>query len=296
MLNGRDDLARARRLALGASASFAVMYVCVKLTSERVSTFEVLFARSALGFVLAGTLLARTREAWRWGSLRVNTLRSGFGCLSIGSQFLAMHEGGVPLSTVVFLRHAAPAWMLLLAGPLLHERPDRRAKAAVAVGLLGMALALAPSGAAWSWGLLVAASAGLFAALALLSVRKLAATDHPAAVVTFFMGFVALVSAPFVIAKWSREGLTWSARDAALVGAAALFGTFGQLLSTHAYRYARAVSTAVAGLFEVVLTLALAWTLVGESAPTATALLGGAAIVAAGWIATTRRRATTLGA
>jgi drug/metabolite transporter (DMT)-like permease len=273
---------------------FAAMYVCVKLLSPAVSTHEVLFARSVLGLAIASVVLARTNVPWRWGSLKLNALRATFGYLSIASQFRAFHEGAVPVSTVTFLRHAAPAWMLLLAGPMLGEKPDGRAKLAVALGLAGAALAFAPWSATWSGYLVLAAAAGLFAALALLSVRKLAATDHPAAVVAFFMGFVALVTTPFVVTKWVSEGFTGSARDAWLMAAAALLGTLGQLLNTSAYRYARAVSTAVAGLVEVVLLVAFAWLFTDDGAPSVTTVIGGVAILAAGVIATTRPRATTL--
>lgn len=290
------DLAKARGLVLMASASFAGMYICVKLAGPSVSTFEVLFARAVLGFAIARTLLARASEPWRWGPLRINLLRSGFGFLSVASQFLAFHEGRVPVATVSFLRHAAPVWMLLLAGPLLHERADGRAKLAVAVGVVGTALALSPASATWSWGLGVAASAGLFAALALLAVRKLAATEHPAAVVTFFMGFVALVTAPLVIWKWSTQGFGWSGRDALLVAGSALLGTLGQLFNTSAYRYGRAVKMAVAGLVEVVLTVLLAALFTSDGAPSGAVLIGGVAIVAAGVLATARRARTTLGA
>ena len=41
----REQLAKARALALGASLSFSGMYVCVKLLSPGVSSFEALFAR-----------------------------------------------------------------------------------------------------------------------------------------------------------------------------------------------------------------------------------------------------------
>ena len=293
MSESKADLDKARGLVLLASMCFAAMYLCVKLTSARVSTFEVLFARSVLGVVIAGAVLARTGVTWRWGSLRMNALRSTFGFLSIASQFFAFHEGAVPLATVTFLRHAAPAWMLVLAGPMLNEWPDRRAKLAVTLGFVGTLLAFTPWNTTWSWSLVLAVAAGLFAALALLSVRKLAATDHPAAGVTSFMGVVALATGPFAIAGWVRNGFNGSARDAWLIAAAALLGTFGQLLNTSAYRYARAVSTAVASLLEVVLLVVLAWIFTADGAPAFTTLFGGAAIVAAGWVATTRRRDLT---
>jgi drug/metabolite transporter (DMT)-like permease len=285
----RDELSKARALALGASLSFSGMYVCVKLLSPGASSFEALFARSVIGLCFCAFLLRRVGGAARWGSWKLNLARAAFGFSSIAAQFVALHEGACSLSTVAFLRHAAPVWMLLFAGPFLHEWPDRRAKLAVALGVVGTALALRPQGGETVWGVALAASAGFTAALALLSVRKLTATDHPLTVVTFFMAFVALVTGPIVAAKWAGAGFQWTALDGALIGATALLGTLGQILNTHAYRHGRAVAMAVAGLSEVVFTLALAWTVAGDAIPPWTTFAGGAAILGAAWIATRPR-------
>lgn len=285
----RDELARARWLALGASLSFSGMYVCVKLLSPGVSSFEALFARSTIGLLVCFLLLRRAGGALRWGSWKLNLARATCGFLSIGGQFVALHEGGCSLSTVAFLRHAAPVWMLLFVGPMLQEWPDRRAKLAVAIGVVGTLLALRPQGGESAWGLAIAVSSGFTAALALLSVRKLTSTDHPLTVVMFFMGFVALVTGPIVAVRWASAGPQWNQRDLLLLGITALLGTAGQLLNTHAYRHGRAVAMAVTGLSEVVFTLLLAWTIAGDALPPWTTFLGGGAILAAAWIATRPR-------
>jgi drug/metabolite transporter (DMT)-like permease len=285
----RDDPRRSRWLVLSGSVVFAAMYVCVKLLGPNVSSFEVLFTRSVIGSAICLVLLRRVGASAGWGSWKLNLVRSAFGFASIASQFLALHEGGCALSTVSFLRHAAPVWMLLLAGPLLQEWPDRRAKLAVAVGIVGTALALRPQGAEAGWGIALAAGSGLFAALALLSLRRLTATEHPLSVVLFFMGFIALVTTPICATKWASEGFEWSARDAALVIGSALLGTLGQILVTTAYRYGRAVSTAVAALAEVVFTLLFAWTIARDAVPPWPVFVGGGAILAAAWLSVRAR-------
>jgi drug/metabolite transporter (DMT)-like permease len=282
----REELARARWLALGASLSFSGMYVCVKLLSPGVSSFEALFARSTVGLCVCWFLLRRAGSAARWGSWKLNTARAVCGFLSIAGQFVALHEGACSLSTVAFLRHAAPVWMLLFVGPFLNEWPDRRAKLAVAIGVVGTLFALRPQGGETTWGLAVAVSAGFTAALALLSVRKLTATDHPLTVVAFFMAFVALVTTPVVVTRWLSHGIQWTQRDLVLLAATAVLGTLGQLLNTHAYRHGRAVAMAVTGLSEVVFTLLLAWTIAGDAVPPWTTFAGGGAILAAAWLAT----------
>ncbi|MCY3000644.1 MAG: DMT family transporter [Planctomycetota bacterium] len=284
-----EDLALARKLALGASLAFSGMYVCVKLLSPGVGSMEALFARSVVGLCVCLVLLRRVGGGVRWGSWKLNLARATFGFLSIGGQFLALHEGGCSLSTVAFLRHAAPVWMLVFAGPYLGEWPDRRAKVAVAVGAIGTLLALRPQGGESAWGIAVAVSAGGTAALALLSVRKLAATDHPLTVVTFFMAFVALATAPFVVHELATGGLQWTQSDLALLGLTAVLGTAGQILNTNAYRRGGAVAMAVTGLSEVLFTLLLAWTVAGDAVPPWTTFAGGGAILAAAWIATRPR-------
>jgi drug/metabolite transporter (DMT)-like permease len=287
--NPANDAARARWLVLSGSAVFALMYTCVKLLGPSVSTFEVLLARSVIGSATCLVLMRRAESSLNLGAWRLYLLRSALGCASIASQFLALHEGECSLSTVSFLRHAAPVWMLVFAGPMLGEWPDRRAALAVAVGVAGVALALDPGDAGTHWGLALAAGAGLFAALALLSVRKLAQREHPLTVVLCFMLFLGSVSLPIVSIEWSRTGFDWTARDAGLLLAASVLGTAGQVLITTAYRYATAISTAVSGLAEVVFTLLFAWTFAGDALPRSTTIAGGATILLAGWLATRTR-------
>lgn len=275
---------KARYLALAACLSYTSAYTLLKLLPKTITSFEALFVRSVIGAFVALCVARALRLSWNVSSVWSNFLRSIFGLLAIGAQYVALHEGRCPLSTVAFLRQAAPLWVLCLSGPWLGEWPDRRAKLAVVAGVLGTIAATSPeSERGIDWGTVVAASSGILAAGALLSMRSLAGKDHPAVVVAFFMLVMAIATAPFAVHRWALDGgpATWTLRELLLVLGSALLGTLGQLLMTAAMQYGKAVTVSLVGVVEVSLAILVSWLVLGEGTPSITAAAGGATIVGA---------------
>jgi len=80
------------------------------------------------------------------GALWALALASGLTNLSFN---WAVTHGDVV--RVVLLFYLMPAWAVLLAWPLLGERPDAAAAGRVLLGLTGVALVLWPDGGGWPW-------------------------------------------------------------------------------------------------------------------------------------------------
>jgi drug/metabolite transporter (DMT)-like permease len=285
-----DRPARAFALSLVSSAAFAGMFACHKLLPAAVTSMQSLFGRGVIGVLACALLLRAQRASFRTSSPRVQFLRAACGATAILCQYYAIHEFGCELATATLLNLAAPLWILLFSGPVLGERPGPRTHVALALGLIGAALALAPSHPSERIGLALALASGAFSAAALLSVRHLAARENPDAVVLYFMAFATVITGPFAIGDFARGG-AWGPRDVALFLAVGVLGTFGQLVMTRAYRYASAATTSIAGLAQVFFAGILSFFVIGDRPPSWIPIAGGLLVLVAGLIATEPWRA-----
>lgn len=139
--------ARNHALALAAAAFAAACFIgmdsTAKLLGERYGTTQVTFLRFATGalFAVPLWLWRRTpmpaRPQWRW-----HLLRSGLLLVALLTWFYALKQ--LPLVQAVGVGYTAPLFIALLAMWALHERPSRWIWAALAMGALGVAVALWP--------------------------------------------------------------------------------------------------------------------------------------------------------
>ena len=139
--------ARNHALALAAAAFAAACFIgmdsTAKLLGERYGTTQVTFLRFASGalFAVPLWLWRRTpmpaRPQWRW-----HLLRSGLLLVALLTWFYALKQ--LPLVQAVGVGYTAPLFIALLAMWALHERPSRWIWAALAMGALGVAVALWP--------------------------------------------------------------------------------------------------------------------------------------------------------
>ncbi len=151
---------------------------------------------TALMYTLAvACVLALRPGAWRaltttpllWGLL----LASGF--TNVGFNW-AVTVGDVV--RVVLLFYLMPAWVVLLAWPMLGERPKLTAVARVALAITGVAVVLKEPGSPWpvpstlaDW---LAIAGGFSFALTNIFLRKLAHTPPPARMFAMFAGGAAM--------------------------------------------------------------------------------------------------------
>ncbi|WP_228026936.1 DMT family transporter [Pseudaquabacterium pictum] len=158
---------RTHALALAAAALAAACFIgmdsTAKLLGERYGTTQVTFLRFAMGALYAVPLWLwrRTplpaRPQWRW-----HLLRSGLLMVALLTWFYALKQ--LPLVQAVGVGYTAPLFIALLAMWVLRERPSRWIWAALAVGALGVGVALwpelsatdAPGSEARLWGMAAA--------------------------------------------------------------------------------------------------------------------------------------------
>lgn len=281
------DPVRGIALKVASTLLFSIMIACVKWSAPDIPTGEIVFARSffALGPVLAllawrgqlgGVLATRHFSGHLWRSL--------VGATSMALWFVALWL--LPLPEAMALGFASPLFTVMLAALFLGEVIRPAKWWSVAVGFLGILLIQWPRlgevhvgemhtaeliGGACAFG------SAFAAALAMILVRSLTASESTPSIVVYFSlntSIFALATLPF--------GWVWpdGAHALALV-ATGLIGGVAQLLMTQSYRLAHASTIATFDYTSMVWSLLIAFLVFGE-APTAWVLAGSAIVIGAG--------------
>jgi len=182
----------------------------------------------------------------------------------------------LPLADTMTLWMAAPVWAVLLAALLLGEKVEPAHWAAAGLGFLGVALALAPSGASFSPPALLALAGSLLFAGLLIAGRKLRGTPDVTLVAwqTFGSLLLGLALLPF---GW----VTPTLRDFGLLALLGIVALLGHLCVTRSLKLAEASMVAPYQYTFIIWALLFGWLFFGDW-PTLTMLCGAALIVVAG--------------
>lgn len=275
---------RSEAVGLGLVLAAAVLWGMLGVFSAGllqlgVGPVEIAFWRALGG---GGAFLAHALLVRRWRPLPPRAFAATVAFAAFGvslfyvSMVRAIDLGGVSLAFV--LLYTAPAWVVLLAGPVLGERATKRQWGLVALSIVGVALVslargegVDPSPAALAWGL----AAGLTYASYYLWGKRLLTYQPPVQLYGLALPLGALGIAPFV--SWSaKPPAAWALLAAiALVSTYAAYLLYGLGLTRTASSRAVLVATV-----EPIVAGALAWALFGERMGLL-GLLGAALVIAA---------------
>jgi drug/metabolite transporter (DMT)-like permease len=278
-------------LMMLAALALTTMIGFVKIARAEMDTLQVMFWRGFVAIPLAW-LVARNRGGFAIVDKRTFSLRAGFGFGAMFCFFTAAK--GMGLADLSLLYKLQPI-VVAVAAPLLlgaRERPGAGVWLVLVGGIAGCTLMFAPrldlalGPGLWALGAVVLAGA------AHLCVRKLGASDRPAAVVLWFQ-LTMTVAALAVLLATGQSPLAPTHLWWALVGTG-VCATIGQNLMTMAYQADQAARVAAASYVGPL------WALLGDVVvfgivPPGHALAGGAIIVGAG-LMLLRRQATPVAA
>jgi drug/metabolite transporter (DMT)-like permease len=137
----RDPLAYAALLVL--ATIWGYNWVVIKIATHDADPFSVSALRSVVGTLCLFAALLLTRRPLRPTPV-VPTLLLGLLQTTVFTllQVLAIASGGAGKTAI--LAYTMPFWVVLIAGPVLHERVSRSGAAALALGAIGLALVLMP--------------------------------------------------------------------------------------------------------------------------------------------------------
>jgi drug/metabolite transporter (DMT)-like permease len=265
--------------------AFATMSAAVRVVSAELDNEVVVFFRNAFGLLLLLPWVARhglrRSLATEWPAIHLLRGLAGLGAMYCFFYAIAH----MPLAEAMLFKLSAPLFIPVVAYLWLREVAPPRTRWAIVIGFAGVALILMPDLAAVAPVALVALLGGFLAAVAKVTVRRLAATEPTARIVFYFTVVGTVVSAVPLLWAWqtpSLRSLTWLAAIAALA-------TVGQWCLTRGLSRAAAPLLAPFVYSSVVFAAAYGWLFWGERI-TWTTVAGTLIVAFAGLLAA---RATT---
>jgi drug/metabolite transporter (DMT)-like permease len=248
---------------------------------------QVAFARgvASLPFVLLPVIVRGRIARLRPVNIRLHLLRGLLSVLMLGSFIYAVRESSLATTYSIFM--CAPLVVAAISVPLLGERVSRAQWIAIAVGLGGVLLMIAPRGGGqWvSMGALAAVVAVASYSLAAVWIRVLSRTDSTESMVFWFSVLLSVAAGLLAIPGW----VPLLASHWPLFLGIGVTGAIGQHFITEAFRRAPAAVVApfeyTALLWGVVLDLAI-WGVL----PGGVTLAGGSIVIAAGLYLMARER------
>lgn len=273
----RAILLRAAGYALLASLLFAGMGVAVRYASTELPTTMVVFMRNLFGLIALLPWLFHARGLHALGTRRLpsHLFRAIAGLTAMYCFFYALAH--LHLAEAVILNYSSPLFIAIFALLLLGERANRRLVVAIIVGLLGVGMIVKPGTGVWSAPALIGLASGVLAALAMVGIRHLSATEPTRRIVFYFCLFGTLFSAVPMLWAWQTPPLE-------IVAAMALAGTgatAAQLLLTKSYSLVPAAQVGPYTYASVIFAGLLGWLLWGET-PDPASFAGAALIIIAG--------------
>ena len=270
-----------------AVAIFSLMDAQLKLLAGHYGPMQVAFLRgvASLPFVLLPVVVRGRMARLRPVNVKLHLLRGGLSVLMLGSFIYAVRESSLATTYSIFM--CAPLVVAAISVPLLREKVSRAQWVAIAIGLGGVMVMIAPRGGGeWvSVGALAAVVAVAAYSLAAVSIRILSRTDTGESMVFWFSALLSVGAGLLAIPKW----VPLLAAHWPLFAGIGLTGAMGQHFITEAFRRAPASVVApfeyTALLWGVVLDLVI-WGVL----PRSTTLMGSVVVIGAGLYLISRER------
>jgi drug/metabolite transporter (DMT)-like permease len=247
----------------GALLSFSATAVAVRALAPFFSVFEILSIRNAAG-VLILLAFALFRPHLRPGlrPRRVGMHLTRNVLHFAGTDAWAFSLTLLPLATVFALEFTTPAWVALLAIPLLHERMNRGRLAAVTLGFAGVLVILRPGVETLQPASLLVLGVAFSFALVGIITKHLTKTESTFSIL-FFMNLMQLPMNLIGVTDgfWGRVE---AGHTLALTGICA-GGLLSHYCLTNAYRHGDATMVVPLDFLRIPLIAVVGWQLYGEA-------------------------------
>jgi drug/metabolite transporter (DMT)-like permease len=288
-------------LKILSTLAFTMMAVGVREAAPRIPIAEIVFFRSAVALVLLLLWLAAVGE-FR-GALATRRPLGHLGRGLTGAAGMFANFGSLallPLADATAYFYASPIFVTLIAALGLREKVHLSRWLAVLVGFGGVLAMLAEhvglggltrTLGAQGLGAGVALAGAAFAALSIIQTRRLAQSEHTAAIVFYFTLLTTFAGAAVLVLAQAAPSLLPSQafvapqpRDLAALVGAGLMGGCAQIFVTTSYRYADASLLAPYDYFAMLWAVLASVAFFGQW-PSAPVLFGAAAIAGSGLLA-----------
>lgn len=257
----QNNLRRGALFAIAAAVAFSMTGVCVKIVSAHVPNEVVVFLRSAVSLItLLPWVLRKGISILHTRRLGGHLWRASFGVCAMYAFFYGIAH--LHLAVAMLLTYSTPLFIPFIAWFWIKEKPAAIVVPATLVGLVGIGFIVKPgSGDLDPVATLVGISSGIFAACAMVSIRRISDTEPTPRIVFYFALLATLISALPLFWAWQ----TPSPLNVVLLVGAGVSATVGQLCLTQAYVCAPASRIGPFTYLAVIFSALLAWLIWGES-------------------------------
>ncbi|MCI0400126.1 MAG: DMT family transporter [Gammaproteobacteria bacterium] len=265
--------------ALAAALSFAGVGATVKIASGSLSNEMIVFLRNLFGLLALFPWLYHTGiSTLATRRFTHHLVRTLFGLAAMYCFFYAIAR--LQLAEAVLFNFSAPLFIPIIALVWLGERVPRQLGAAIVAGFLGISLILKPGFGLFSDAAVIGLASGIFAAIAMVSIRRLSDTEPTSRIVFYFAMICTVVSAIPLIWGWQTPALG----ALAIMAVGGALATVGQLFLTHSYALAPAAQIGPYTYATVIFAAAIGWAIWGE-VPDRFTILGAILVCIAGILA-----------
>ena len=274
-----------------ASFTFAIMGAFAKLSSEYMSSLEVVFFRNVAGVILIGLAVLKKPLVSKGGKPWLLFFRGFMGFTALLAFFYNIAH--IPLGDAMTFSKTSPIFTAIFAWLFLQEKLSLKAWGAIGIGFVGILLITQPSGVGLSKYDMLGIFSGVGAALAYTSIRELRNYYDTRAIVLSFMGvgtlgpIILFLISPyldvegfdFIFGEFIMpSGIVWF-----YVIGMGVFATISQLLMTKAYGETKAGIVGAVSYSNIVFSIIVGMML-GDSLPNMVTLSGICLIIFAGII------------
>ena len=269
------NVARAATLVSAGSLTLVVMATLVKYLGQDLPAMEILFFRSAIGFLFVLPLFARDPlEPLRTKRPGMHLVRGAIGAIGNACFFWTITH--MLLADAMALQFSRPLFMIPLAMVLLGELADWRRTLVTMVGFVGILFYARPFTGGFDPAALVGALGALAGGLVVVCIKRLATTE-PTRVIMFYYAFW---NAVFALVPALLLWVTPSLPQLALLALIGFLGIAGQGMITHGLSMGEATVLVPLDYSRIVYSAILGYLLFSE-VPGPWSFAGMALIVAA---------------
>ncbi len=268
---------------------FAIMGAFAKLSSEHMSSLEVVFFRNVFGVALIGFAILKSPLKNVGGKPLLLFFRGFMGFMALLAFFYNIAH--IPLGDAMTFSKTSPIFTAIFAWMFLNEKLSLKGWFAVMLGFVGIVFITQPSGVGFTKYDLLGIFSGIGAALAYTSVRELRNYYDTRVIVLSFMvvgtigpmillalsPYVNMPELDFMLGEFVMpQGIVWL-----YVTGMGVFATLAQLYMTKAYGETQAGIVGAVSYTNIVFAIIVGLFL-GDALPSITTTFGIVLIVTAG--------------
>jgi len=175
----------------GAILSFCLMAIGGRELSSEINTFQTLFFRSLIGFIIITIAMAIVgdKKLFTTNRYTLHINRNIFHFIGQYAWFVGI--GLLPLTVVFALEFTVPLWTVLVAALVLKEKITKIKVFAITMGLVGVLLILQPGLEILDATALIVLASALFYAISHVNTKMLSITEDPLTIL-FYMCLIQL--------------------------------------------------------------------------------------------------------